>query len=269
MQFPVSPNTAQHHLVATNISKSFGNLQVLKDVNIEVQPRQVTSLVGPSGCGKTTLLQILAGHIIADTGSVLIDGTPGSVPGPHAVLVTQTDALLPNRTVIDNLLFGRELIFLKSSGWRKFFFSSLLATPPLRRRFLNSILPSDIIRQADAILTQFDLGAFGSAYPRQLSAGMRKRIELLRALLVRPKYLLLDEPFAHLDPLTREPLYTELHSLLETTSVGVLFVTHDWVEAAFVSDQVFVLGGRPANITQSSRSIVSPCHFVSKYHCFT
>lgn len=247
MQSAISRANVRRQLIATNVSKSFGHLSVLQGIMLDVSPNEVLGVVGPSGCGKTTLLNILAGHLAPETGSITVDGERVVSPTPRQLLVTQIDGLLPNRTVINNLLFPAEVGLLEAAGLQKLFLAMALAFPPWRNLSLRR-LANDKLRAADALLTQFHLADFRSLYPRQLSAGMRKRIELLRAMLVSPQYLLLDEPFAHLDPLTREPLYRELHSLVTRTSAGVVLVTHDWIEAALVADRVLVLAGQPASI---------------------
>ena len=170
-------------LAITSLSKYFGDLEALREINAAVEQGEFITIVGPSGCGKTTFLRMVAGLEPATSGDILLDGQPLRGPGPNRGFVFQNDSLLPWRTVLNNALVGIEI-----SG-------RVGATE--RQRTLD-------------LLNLVGLSGFESYYPRQLSGGMRQRVNLARALAIDPEVLLMDEPFAALDAQTREIMQTEL-----------------------------------------------------------
>jgi NitT/TauT family transport system ATP-binding protein len=217
-------------LAVRHLSKSFGPLEALQDINIEVERGGFVSVVGPSGCGKTTFLRIVAGLEPASAGEVLIDGRAVREPGGDRGFVFQSDSLLPWRTVLANALIGPEVA--GRSG------------PAERRRTLD-------------LLNLVGLEGFEHYYPRHLSGGMRQRVNLARALAIDPEILLMDEPFSSLDAQTREIMQTELLRIWEQGRKTVLFVTHQIDEAVFLSDHVLVFARRPGRL-QESVEIVLP-----------
>ena len=210
-------------LVARNLSKRFANLEVLSGISAEVADGEFVSLVGPSGCGKTTFLRIVAGLERASSGDILLDGKSITGPGIDRGFVFQNDSLLPWRTVLSNALVGIEV----SRG---------IAKPEIER--------------TKNMLRLVGLKGFEDYYPRQLSGGMRQRVNLARALAVDPQILLMDEPFSALDAQTREIMQTELMRIWEEGRKTVLFVTHQIDEAVFLSDRVIVFGRRPGRIQE-------------------
>ena len=211
-------------LAVRNLSKWFDSLEALRALNLEVERGGFVSVVGPSGCGKTTFLRIVAGLEPASAGEVLIDGRVVSKPGSDRGFVFQSDSLLPWRTVLANALIGPEV-----AG---------RAGPDERRRTLD-------------LLKLVGLEGFEGYYPRQLSGGMRQRVNLARALAIDPDILLMDEPFSSLDAQTREIMQTELMRIWEEGRKTVLFVTHQIDEAVFLSDRVLVFARRPGRLQES------------------
>jgi NitT/TauT family transport system ATP-binding protein len=216
-------------LEIARLTKSFGGEEargapathVLDGVSFSVPENQFVCLLGPSGCGKTTLLRIVAGLTEADSGSVAVDGTPVSRPGSDRALVFQNYGLLPWRTVLGNVEFGLEV----------------QGAARARRRQI-----------ARDVIGRVGLTGFEHYYPHQISGGMQQRVALARALAKDPKVLLMDEPFAAVDMLTREMLQLELLRIWATTKTTVLFVTHSIEEAILLSDRVIVMGARPGRI---------------------
>jgi NitT/TauT family transport system ATP-binding protein len=211
-------------LAVCDLSKWFTQLEALRDINVEVERGAFVSVVGPSGCGKTTFLRIVAGLEPATAGQVLLDGRAVSGPGIDRGFVFQTDNLLPWRTVLSNALIGPEVAGRAGAAERK--------------RTLE-------------LLKLVGLEGFESYHPRQLSGGMRQRVNLARALAIDPEILLMDEPFSSLDAQTREIMQTELLRIWEQGRKTVLFVTHQIDEAVFLSDRVLVFARRPGRLQES------------------
>jgi NitT/TauT family transport system ATP-binding protein len=211
-------------LQVSHLGKVFGDLHALQDINLAVSRGEFICVVGPSGCGKTTFLRIVAGLERATSGEVLLDGRVVHRPGTDRGFVFQTDSLLPWRTVFANAIIGREV-----AG---------RVGPAERRRTME-------------LLKLVGLEGFESYHPRQLSGGMRQRVNLARALAIDPQILLMDEPFAALDAQTREIMQTELVRIWEEGRKTVLFVTHQIDEAVFLSDRVLVFARRPGRLRES------------------
>jgi len=208
-------------LSVAGLSKRFSDLEALRNITFDIAEREFLAIVGPSGCGKTTFLRIVAGLEHATSGDVLLDGRAVREPGTDRGFVFQNDSLLPWRTVLDNAIIGREL------------------AGPVR--------PADRKHTMD-LLKLVGLEGFEHYHPRQLSGGMRQRVNLARALAIDPEILLMDEPFAALDAQTREIMQTELLRIWERGQKTVLFVTHQIDEAVFLSDRVLVFARRPGRL---------------------
>jgi NitT/TauT family transport system ATP-binding protein len=211
-------------LTIAGLGKSFGPLQALQDINVAVERGEFISVVGPSGCGKTTFLRIVAGLEPASAGEVLLDGRAVQGPGSDRGFVFQSDNLLPWRTVYANAIIGREI-----AG---------RVGPTERQRTIE-------------LLKLVGLEGFENYHPRQLSGGMRQRVNLARALAIDPEILLMDEPFSSLDAQTREIMQTELMRIWEKGRKTVLFVTHQIDEAVFLSDRVLVFARRPGRLRET------------------
>ncbi len=212
-----------------NISHFFkrgvtGNLLVLDHVNLTLYNNEIIALLGRSGSGKSTLLRIISGLLTPSEGKVVIDGSPVAGPADGVAMVFQTFALFPWLTVLENVELG-----LEAQGIRQ---------EERRKRALKAI---DLI----------GLDGFESAYPKELSGGMRQRVGLARGLVVNPKVLLMDEPFSALDVLTAETLRTDLLDLWCEGRMpirSILLVTHNLEEAVLMSDRILVLASNPGRI---------------------
>lgn len=188
---------------------------VLRGLSAELAPAQFVCLLGPSGCGKTTLLNLIAGFLHPDSGSVRVGGRPVSAPGPDRAVVFQEPTLFPWLTVRQNVEFG------------------------LRQKNLP---PDERVRRTAEALRQAGMDDRPDAYPHALSGGMRQRVALARVVALQPRVLLLDEPFSALDALARERLQDVLLNVWERMRTTILFVTHSVEEAAYLADRVLILG---------------------------
>jgi NitT/TauT family transport system ATP-binding protein len=211
-------------LSLNGLTKRFGDLEVLREINVAIERGAFIALVGPSGCGKTTLLRIVAGLEPATAGAVQLDGRTVHAPGGDRGFVFQSDNLLPWRTVFDNAMIGPEVAGRAGAAEK--------------RRTLD-------------LLKLVGLEGFEHYHPRQLSGGMRQRVNLARALAIDPDILLMDEPFSALDAQTREIMQTELLRIWEQGRKTVLFVTHQIDEAVFLSDRVLVFARRPGRVQET------------------
>jgi NitT/TauT family transport system ATP-binding protein len=199
-------------------------LRALDGINLAVADGEFVSIVGPSGCGKTTFLSVVDGLIPATGGQILVDGTAVTRPGPDRAVVFQDASLLPWRTVLDNVLYGLECIGVPRREARE---------------------------RAAHFVALVGLTGFEHSYPHELSGGMQQRVNLARALVMDPKILLMDEPFAALDAQTREAMQEELLRIWKAAGKTVLFITHQIDEAIFLSDRVIVFSGRPGRVRDS------------------
>ncbi len=198
-----------------------GPVHALDKIDLNFPAGQLTTLLGPSGCGKTTLLKIIAGLISPASGSVLVDGRPVQGPGPERAFVFQDFALLPWADVIRNVAFGLEL----------------RGVPTAERE-----------ATAETYIAQVGLKGFERKYPHELSGGMRQRVGLARALAVRAKVLLMDEPFSAVDEQTRRKFQEDLLQLVALERRTFLFVTHSIEEAVYLSDRIVLLSPRPGRV---------------------
>ena len=221
-----------------HVFKSFrqngASIDVLHDINLTVAAGEFVCLLGPSGCGKSTMLQLIAGLEKPDQGQVLVDGKPVTGPDPSRVVVFQDAALFPWLTVQGNVEFG-----LRMAGLSK----------PVRRA------------RAREYIKLVHLSKFASAFPHQLSGGMKQRVAIARALVLQPAILLLDEPFAALDAQTRAVLQNELLEIWQLARPTILFVTHNVREATGLADRVYVISSRPGRIRDvQAVSVPRPRH---------
>jgi NitT/TauT family transport system ATP-binding protein len=203
---------------------SGGDLQVLQDVNLRLNENEIVALLGRSGCGKSTLLRIIAGLMRPTAGTVTIEGARVEGPARQVALIFQTFALFPWLTVLENVEIG-----LEAQG----------IAPELRHK------------RALAAIDLIGLDGYESAYPKELSGGMRQRVGLARALVVHPKLLLMDEPFSALDVLTAETLRTDLLDLWcegRMPISSILMVTHNIEEAVLMCDRILVFSSNPGRV---------------------
>ena len=206
-----------------NVSKAFasdkGPLQVVDGVDFKVGDGEFVAIIGPSGCGKTTLMNMVAGFLKPDQGSVVIDGVERLSPSSKGILISQHGSVFPWLTVQENLMFG-----------------------------LNGHAFLDKASLADHYAAIVGLKGFETSYPRELSGGMLKRAELARALVVKPEILYMDEPFSAVDALMGLRIRKELLRILSEERHTVMLITHDVEEAIHLADRILVLTPRPARI---------------------
>lgn len=206
-----------------DLTKSFGDLAIVDALSLDVSTGSFVSVIGPSGCGKTTLIRMIAGLEPASAGGITVDGASPRAARSHkrVAMVPQQPGLLPWRTVYEN--------------------ARLLLDVNRRANPAEATEPT-------ALLHEVGLGDFLDAYPHELSGGMQQRVALVRALTLGAPLLVMDEPFAALDEITRSEMRTILNRLVEGRGVTVLFVTHSISEAVALSDRVLVSSPRPTAI---------------------
>ena len=217
---------AQEPLVSVaGVQKTYFTRQApvhaVASASVDVARGEFVSLLGPSGCGKSTLLMMIAGLEQPTGGSILLGGTEVRKPRRDIGIIFQDATLLPWKSAIDNVLFPVRILKLPIEPYRQ---------------------------RAKELLAMVGLSDFENKKPSQLSGGMRQRVAICRALIHDPDILLMDEPFSALDAITRDQMNVALSEILETYRKTVIFVTHSIREAAFLSDRVVVMGGRPSSI---------------------
>jgi NitT/TauT family transport system ATP-binding protein len=196
-------------------------IEALRAVSLDVGDGEFVALVGPSGCGKSSLLKLALGLQATTAGAILIGGQPVRRPRPDVGVVFQSPVLLPWRTVLQNVLLPADVLNLKKDESR---------------------------RAAMELLTLAGLDGFEHKYPHELSGGMQQRVGIVRALVHDPGVLMMDEPFAALDALTRENMSLELQRIWMARRKTILFVTHNISEAVLLADRVVVMSARPGRI---------------------
>ena len=205
-------------LTLTHVGKRFANgVEALSDLGFVVSDGEFVSLLGPSGCGKSTALRLIAGLIAPDSGEIKWSGAR-----PELGFVFQEPTLMPWADALTN------------------------ARLPLDLKHLPR---GEADARAGAALARLGLKGFESAYPRELSGGMKMRVSIARALTAKPRLLLMDEPFAALDEITRARLNDDLLALAREDGITVIFVTHSVMESAYLSDRVLVMSPRPGRVT--------------------
>lgn len=213
-----------NRLFVKHVTKHFGKRVALEDVSLTVREGEFLCLVGPSGCGKSTLLNLIAGLDRPDEGEIIDDGEVVTEPGQERMLMFQDAALFPWLNVWNNVLFGLKL------------------KPGLRRRERKLI--------AMKFLEMVRLKEHRFAYAHELSGGMRQRASLARALAPNPNLLLMDEPFASLDAMTREQFYEDLQEIWLKEKKTILLVTHNVAEAVTLGDRILTFTDSPGTISR-------------------
>ncbi|MEZ5354922.1 MAG: ABC transporter ATP-binding protein [Bryobacteraceae bacterium] len=213
-----------------NVSKTFGSTQAIDDINFCVENRpghgEFITIIGPSGCGKSTILRMIAGlrpHFPPTSGQVLAMGAPVEGPGADRGMVFQDYTSFDNRTVEDNIAFGLECQGVAPEERRE------------RTRAWIAKVGLDVDRDAHK-------------YPHQLSGGMRQRVAIARTLILKPRIILMDEPFGALDPNTRLNMQDQLVSLWRDVEATVFFVTHSVEESVYLGDRVYILSPSPGRL---------------------
>lgn len=203
-----------------DLYKSYGSRRILDNVDLEVAAGELCTVVGPSGCGKSTLLRQILGEEQPDGGSVELDGQDVGYPDTRRGIVFQRYSLYPHLSVLDNVTLGPRLAAGRIAAWRQ--------RREIRERALED-------------LARVRMAEHARQFPHELSGGMQQRVAIAQALALRPKVLLMDEPFGALDPDTREQMQLFLLELWERERMTVFFVTHDLEEACFLGTRVLVL----------------------------
>lgn len=209
----------QTYINIVNLSKNFGNVKALDNINLSINNGELLTILGPSGCGKTTLLKIIAGLEKSDAGDIIIDGIKINDVPPYKRnigMVFQDLALFPHLNVIENIAFGLRI---------------------------KKVREDEIIKKVSNILelVKLPINEYGNRKITQLSGGQQQRVALARALVLEPKVLLLDEPFSHLDYKIRQELMVELKRIQRSLNITTIYVTHDQTEAMFMSDRVAIM----------------------------
>ncbi len=213
--------STERALSIEGLDVTLGGLPVVRGLDLHARPGEFVSILGPSGSGKSTTFGVLTGAVRPDRGDVRIDGDPLDGRPGRVAYMPQRDALLPWRTVLNNLTLGLEVRGTKRAAARE---------------------------KVRPLLEPFGLNGFEKHYPPQLSGGMRQRAALLRTVAQEQPVLLLDEPFGALDALTRSEMQRWLEQMWEKYRWTVLLITHDVREALYLSDRVYVFSPRPARV---------------------
>jgi len=214
------PALALEDIAVTFVSQDGGRYTAVRDTTLRVAAGEFVSVVGPTGCGKSTLLNVAVGLLHPSAGSAHVFGEPLRGLNRKAGYLFQSEALMPWRTALENVVAGLEF---------------------------RGVETGQAKRQGEAWLQRVGLGGFGGRYPHQLSGGMRKRVALAQTLILDPQIVLMDEPFSALDIQTRQLMENELLELWSANRKSVLFITHDLEEAISLSDRVVVMSAGPAS----------------------
>lgn len=217
------------YIIVKNVSKIYDpkgvNVHAVDNCSFEIKPGEFVAIVGPSGCGKTTLLNMIAGFDTVTQGEIYLDGNligaPNKrpVPGPDRVVVFQQGALFDWLTVLDNIVFG-----------------------PVTRGTMEK---QKAIKRAIELISLAGLKGHEADFPIRISSGMKRRVEILRALINEPKTLLLDEPFRALDAITKSIMHKFLLDLFDKVQKTIMFITHDLDESIYLADRVGIMTTRP------------------------
>ena len=212
-----------------NLSYSFGNNPILKDINIHVNENEIVAIVGSSGVGKSTLFNLIAGVLKKQVGEITINGSEDYI-GKVAYML-QKDLLFEHKTIIDNVIL------------------------PL---IIAKINKKEALEEGNKILKQFNLDKYANKYPQQLSGGMRQRVALIRTYMFKRNIFLLDEAFSALDAITKKELHRWYLDLKKEFNLTTLLITHDIEEAVFLSDRIYILGNKPGEIIGEIKIEINP-----------
>ena len=216
-------------LEVKNLSYSFGNNPILKDINIHVNENEIVAIVGSSGVGKSTLFNLIAGVLKKQIGEITINGSNDYI-GKVAYML-QKDLLFEHKTIINNVIL------------------------PL---IIAKVDKKEALEEGNKILKQFNLDKYANKYPQQLSGGMRQRVALIRTYMFKRKIFLLDEAFSALDAITKKELHKWYLDLKKEFNLTTLLITHDIEEAVFLSDRIYILGNKPGEIIGEIKIEINP-----------
>ena len=216
-------------LEVKNLSYSFGNNPILKNINIHVNENEMVAIVGSSGVGKSTLFNLIAGVLKKQTGEITIGGSNDYI-GKVAYML-QKDLLFEHKTIINNVIL------------------------PL---IIAKVNKKEALEEGNKILKQFNLDKYANKYPQQLSGGMRQRVALIRTYMFKRKIFLLDEAFSALDAITKKELHKWYLDVKKGFNLTTLLITHDIEEALFLSDRIYILGNKPGEIIGEIKIEINP-----------
>ena len=216
-------------LEVKNLSYSFGNNPILKNINIHVNENEMVAIVGSSGVGKSTLFNLIAGVLKKQTGEIAINGSDDYI-GKVAYML-QKDLLFEHKTIINNVIL------------------------PL---IIAKVDKKEALEEGNKILKQFNLDKYANKYPQQVSGGMRQRVALIRTYMFKRKIFLLDEAFSALDAITKKELHKWYLDLKKEFNLTTLLITHDIEEAIFLSDRIYILGNKPGEIIGEIKIEINP-----------
>jgi NitT/TauT family transport system ATP-binding protein len=231
-------------LFLEDVSKVYGRKTVLNDIDLAVSEQEFCTVVGPSGCGKSTLLRLILGQERVTGGRLLMQGRPIGFPGPDRGIVYQRYSLFPHLTILNNILLGKQLglPFMKALKGKK-------TDRDEAMRYLESVQLADHAHK----------------YPHQLSGGMQQRVAIAQALIMKPRILLMDEPFGALDPGTREMMQILILELWEAYDMTIFFVTHDLEEAVFLGTRILVLSQFYTHEQDNAPGMIKGARIVADY----
>ena len=212
-----------------NLSYSFGDNHILKDINIYVKENEMVAIVGSSGVGKSTLFNLIAGVLKKQSGEIIINGSDDYI-GKVAYML-QKDLLFEHKTIINNIIL------------------------PL---IIAKIDKKVALEEGRKILKQFNLEKYADKYPKQLSGGMRQRVALIRTYMFKRNIFLLDEAFSALDAITKKELHKWYLNLKNEFNLTTLLITHDIEEAVFLSDRIYILANKPGEIIKEIKIEINP-----------
>ena len=212
-----------------NLSYSFGNNPILKDINIHVNENEMVAIVGSSGVGKSTLFNLIAGVLKKQVGEITINGSNDYIG--NVAYMLQKDLLFEHKTIINNVIL------------------------PL---IIAKVNKKKALEEGNKILKQFNLDKYANKYPQQLSGGMRQRVALIRTYMFKRNIFLLDEAFSALDAITKKELHKWYLDLKKEFNLTTLLITHDIEEAVFLSDRIYILGNKPGEIIGEIKIEINP-----------
>jgi ABC-type nitrate/sulfonate/bicarbonate transport system ATPase subunit len=210
------------YLQLDRVTKSFGNVPVVRETSLSIAPNSLVVFLGPSGCGKTTMMRMIGGLDMPSSGVIRLEGVPIAGPSRRTGMVFQSYSSFPWLTVAQNIAFGM--------------------------RYRDDLTAAERAGRVKHYLKLIGLEDFADAFPSRISGGMRQRLAIARTLAAGSPVLLMDEPFGALDALTREKLQVELRQIQTRETKTIIFVTHDVEEAVFLADRIVMLSSRPASV---------------------
>jgi NitT/TauT family transport system ATP-binding protein len=213
---------AADYLEFDRVTKSFGDVPVVQETSLAIEPNSLVVFLGPSGCGKTTMMRMIGGLDMPSSGVIRLEGVPVAGPGRRTGMVFQSYSSFPWLTVAGNIDFGMQ--------------------------YRDDLTAAERRDRVKHYLKLIGLEDFAETYPSRISGGMRQRLAIARTLAAGSPVLLMDEPFGALDALTREKLQVELRQIQMREAKTIIFVTHDVEEAVFLADRIIMLSSRPAAV---------------------